>query len=178
MNIDKISVGENPPFDVNAIIEVPLGGEPIKYELDKESGAMYVDRFLYTAMRYPCNYGFIPHTLSDDGDPTDILIVGNRPVMPGCILRARPIGVLMMEDEAGIDEKIVAVPHQKLTGYYDTIQSFEDLPQVMQDRIPHFFAHYKDLEPDKWVKILGWESKEKAAELILQGIASAGKDKA
>ena len=172
MDISKISAGENPPFDVNAIIEVPLGGEPIKYELDKDSGAMYVDRFLYTAMRYPCNYGFIPHTLSDDGDPTDILVLGNRPVMPGCVLRARPIGVLMMEDEAGIDEKIVAVPHQALTDYYTNIQSFEDMPQVMQDRIPHFFAHYKDLEPHKWVKILGWENKEKAAELIMAGIAA------
>lgn len=172
MDISKIPAGQNPPFDVNAIIEVPLGGEPIKYELDKDSGAMYVDRFLYTAMRYPCNYGFIPHTLSDDGDPTDILVVGNRPVMPGCILRARPVGVLMMEDEAGIDEKIVAVPHEALTGYYKNIENYTDLPQVMQDRIPHFFAHYKDLEPNKWVKILGWESKEKAAELILAGIAA------
>lgn len=170
MDISKITTGENPPFDVNAIIEVPLGGEPIKYEIHKPSGAMYVDRYLYTSMRYPCNYGFLPHTLSQDGDPTDILVIGNRPVMPGCILRARPIGVLMMEDEAGMDEKIVAVPHQSLTMYYDQIQSYKDIPQVMQDRIPHFFEHYKDLEPNKWVKILGWESKEKAAELIMAGI--------
>lgn len=119
MDMSKIPTGENPPFDVNAIIEVPLGGEPIKYELDKASGAMFVDRFLYTAMRYPCNYGFLPHTLSQDGDPTDILVVGNRALVPGCVVRARPVGVLMMEDEAGMDEKIVAVPHQKLTRYYD-----------------------------------------------------------
>jgi len=174
MDMKNIKAGENPPFDINVIIEVPLGGEPIKYELDKASGAMFVDRFLYTAMRYPCNYGFIPHTLSDDGDPTDVLVVGNRALMPGCVVRARPVGVLMMEDEAGIDEKIVAVPHEKLTQYYNKIQSYTDLPQVLQDRIPHFFAHYKDLEPNKWVKILGWEGADKAAELIQAGIKAAG----
>ncbi|MBT7399418.1 MAG: inorganic diphosphatase [Hellea sp.] len=170
MNINNITPGINPPKDINVIIEVPLGGEPIKYELDKVSGAMFVDRFLYTAMRYPCNYGFIPHTLSDDGDPTDVLVVGNRALMPGSVIRARPIGVLMMEDEAGIDEKIIAVPHQKLTKYYDLIQNYTDLPQVLQDRIPHFFEHYKDLEPDKWVKILGWDTIEKAHELIETGL--------
>ncbi len=174
MDMNKIKAGENPPFDINVIVEVPLGGEPIKYELDKASGAMFVDRFLYTAMRYPCNYGFIPHTLSDDGDPTDVLVIGNRALMPGSVVRARPIGVLMMEDEAGIDEKIVAVPHSKLTQYYNNIECYTDLPQVMQDRIPHFFAHYKDLEPDKWVKILGWEKADKAAELIQAGIKAAG----
>jgi inorganic pyrophosphatase len=174
MDVSKIKAGENPPFDINVIIEVPLGGEPIKYEMDKASGAMFVDRFLYTSMRYPCNYGFIPHTLSDDGDPTDVLVVGQRALMPGCIVRARPVGVLMMEDEAGIDEKIVAVPHTKLTPYYDKIKSYTDLPEVLQDRIPHFFGHYKDLEKDKWVKVLGWEDKDKAAELILSGIKAAG----
>jgi len=174
MEMNKIKAGENPPFDINVIIEVPLGGEPIKYEMDKASGAMFVDRFLYTSMRYPCNYGFIPHTLSNDGDPTDVLVVGQRALMPGCVVRARPVGVLMMEDEAGIDEKIVAVPHGKLTPYYDKIQSYTDLPQVLQDRIPHFFNHYKDLEKDKWVKVLGWEDAEKAGELILEGI-KAGK---
>lgn len=173
MDMSKISVGENPPFDINVIIEVPLGGEPIKYEMDKESGAMFVDRFLYTSMRYPCNYGFVPHTLSDDGDPIDVLVVGQRALVPGAVIRARPVGVLMMEDEAGIDEKIVAVPHQKLTKYYDNIQSYQDLPQVLQDRIPHFFGHYKDLEPDKWVKILGWEGREKAGELIEASIKAA-----
>jgi inorganic pyrophosphatase len=166
MDMSKIAVGENPPLDINVIIEVPLGGEPIKYEMDKASGAMFVDRFLYTSMVYPCNYGFIPHTLSDDGDPTDVLVVGNRALMPGSVIRARPIGVLLMEDEAGMDEKIVAVPHPKLTKYYDNVDTYKDLPQVLQDRIPHFFAHYKDLEKEKWVKILGWESKEHAAELI------------
>lgn len=177
MDMSKISVGNNPPFDVNVIVEVPLGGEPIKYELDKDSGALFVDRFLYTAMRYPCNYGFIPHTLSNDGDPTDVMVVGNRALMPGSVIRARPVGVLMMEDEAGIDEKIVAVPHQKLSQYYDNIQVYTDLPSILLDRISHFFEHYKDLEPDKWVKILGWEDREKAGKLILEGIESANKTK-
>ena len=177
MDMSKISVGNNPPFDVNVIVEVPLGGEPIKYELDKDSGALFVDRFLYTAMRYPCNYGFIPHTLSNDGDPTDVMVVGNRALMPGSVIRARPVGVLMMEDEAGIDEKIVAVPHQKLSQYYDNIQAYTDLPSILLDRISHFFEHYKDLEPDKWVKILGWEDREKAGKLILEGIESANKMK-
>ncbi len=172
MDMSKIPAGENPPFDINVIIEVPKGGEPIKYEIDKASGAMFVDRFLYTSMRYPCNYGFTPHTLCGDGDPIDVLVVGQRALMPGSVVRARPVGVLMMEDEAGMDEKIVAVPHQKLTRYYDQIQSYKDLPLVMQDRIPHFFEHYKDLEPNKWVKILGWESKERAGELIQQSIAN------
>ena len=166
MDISKISIGENPPMDINVIIEVPLGGEPIKYEMDKDSGAMFVDRFLYTSMHYPCNYGFIPHTLSDDGDPCDVLVVGQRALMPGSVIRSRPVGVLLMEDEAGLDEKIVSVPHSKLTPYYDEIESYKDLPQVLQDRIPHFFAHYKDLEKDKWVKIVGWEDAAHAAELI------------
>ncbi len=170
MDMNKIPTGENPPFDINVIIEVPMGGEPIKYEIDKASGAMFVDRFLYTSMRYPCNYGFAPHTLCGDGDAIDVLVVGQRALVPGAVVRARPVGVLMMEDEAGIDEKIVAVPHSKLTPYYDGIKTYLDLPQVMQDRIPHFFAHYKDLEPNKWVKILGWEGPEKAGELILESI--------
>ena len=175
MDMNKIKVGENPPHDINVIIEVPLGGEPIKYELDKDSGAMFVDRYLYTSMRYPCNYGFIPHTLSDDGDPTVVLVVCQRTLFPGSVVRARPVGVLMIEDDAGIDEKIVAVPHHKLTPYYDQIKSYTDLPQVLQDRIPHFFAHYKDLEKEKWVKVLGWEDADKAAKLIVDGIKAAAK---
>ena len=175
MDMSKIKVGENPPDDINVIIEVPKGGEPIKYEIDKLSGAMFVDRYLYTSMRYPCNYGFIPHTLSDDGDPTDVLVVGQRALFPGSVVLSRPVGVLMMEDEAGIDEKIIAVPHHKLTPYYDQIQSYKDLPQVLQDRIPHFFAHYKDLEKDKWVKVLGWESAERARKFIVDGINAAAK---
>jgi len=175
MDLSKIKAGETLPSDINVVIEVPLGGEPIKYELDKDSGAMFVDRFLYTSMRYPCNYGFIPHTLSEDGDPTDVLVVGQRALMPGSVVRARPVGVLMMEDEAGFDEKIVAVPHQKLTPYYDQIKTYHDLPQVLQDRIPHFFAHYKDLEKTKWVKVLGWEGLDKAHSLIQAGYEAAKK---
>ena len=172
MNLSAIPVGHNPPHDINVVIEVPLGGEPIKYELDKASGAMFVDRFLYTAMRYPCNYGFVPHTLSNDGDPTDVLVVGQRALMPGCVVRARPVGVLMMEDEAGLDEKIVAVPHDALTPYYSKIKTYTDLPKVLQERIPHFFAHYKDLEAEKWVKVLGWEGVDKARALIREGMAA------
>lgn len=143
MEMSKILVGKNPPFDVNVIIEVPLGGEPIKYELDKASGAMFVDRFLYTAMRYPCNYGIIPHTLSNDGDPTNVLVVGNRALMPGIVIRARPVGVLMMEDEAGIDEKILAVPHQAISRYYDQVEEHTDLPEILLDRISHFLSIIK-----------------------------------
>ena len=171
MDMKAIPVGENAPDDINVIIEVPLGGEPIKYELDKASGAIFVDRFLSTAMRYPCNYGFIPHTLSDDGDPTDVLVVGTSALMPGCVVRSRPVGVLMMEDEAGIDEKILAVPHDKLSSYYSDVKSYTDLPPILIDRIGHFFEHYKDLEKNKWVKIIGWEDADKAKELIRAGVA-------
>lgn len=166
MDISKIPAGQNPPDDLNVIIEVPLGGEPIKYEIDKASGAMFVDRFLYTSMRYPCNYGFVPHTLSLDGDPIDVMVVGQRALVPGSVLRARPIGVLLMEDDGGQDEKIIAVPHNKLTRYYDKIKTYEDLPDILIERITHFFAHYKDLEPNKWVKVEGIAGIEKACELI------------
>lgn len=170
MNMDKIKAGENPPFDINVIIEVPVGGDPIKYEMDKESGAIVVDRFLHTPMRYPCNYGFIPHTLSDDGDPTDVLVVGQMPLLPGSVVRCRPVGVLLMEDEAGFDEKIVAVPHAKLTPYFDGVNEITDLPKVTQDRITHFFEHYKDLEDGKWVKVKGWGDAAKAGEMITAGV--------
>ena len=166
MDISKISPGNNPPDDINVIIEVPLGGEPIKYEIDKASGAMFVDRFLYTSMRYPCNYGFVPHTLSLDGDPIDVMVVGQRALVPGAVVRARPIGVLLMEDDGGQDEKILAVPHQKLTRYYEKIHNYTDLPEILVDRIVHFFTHYKDMEPNKWVKVQGVEGVEKARELI------------
>ncbi len=175
MNIDQIAAGEKPPQDINVIIEVPLGGEPIKYEVDKASGAMFVDRFLYTSMHYPCNYGFIPHTLSGDGDPVDAMVIGNRALVPGAVVRARPVGVLMMEDEAGLDEKILAVPHRALTQYYDNIATWQDVQPTLLHRISHFFDHYKDLEPDKWVKVLGWESQERAEQLILDGLKTAKK---
>jgi len=178
MLIDRISVGQNPPSDVNVIIEVPLGGEPIKYEIDKASGAMFVDRYLYTSMRYPCNYGFIPHTLSEDGDPLDVMVVGNRALVPGTVLRSRPVGVLMMEDEAGTDEKIIAVPHPKLTAYYNNVTTYKDLPDILVQRIVHFFEHYKDLEPNKWVKVQGCYGLERAEEIIAASIENAKKAKA
>lgn len=170
MNIKKISVGENPPWDINVIIEVPAGTEPVKYELDKDSGALFVDRIMHTSMRYPCNYGFIPHTLADDGDPVDVLIANRTPIMPGAVVRCRPLGVLIMEDEAGMDEKLLMVPVDKLHPFYKDVQSYEELPKIFLDQIAHFFQHYKDLESGKWVKIMGWEGPEKAAELIESGI--------
>lgn len=174
MNLSKISIGQNPPHDINVIIEVPMGSEPIKYELDKDSGAIFVDRFLHTSMHYPCNYGFIPHTLSDDGDPTDVLVVGRRPLMPGCVVAARPVGVLMMEDDGGLDEKILAVPASRLHPFYEDVDDYTDLPKILLEQIHHFFSHYKDLEKNKWVKVKGWEGKEKAEALICSGI-EAGK---
>ncbi len=173
MDISKISLGQNPPDDINVIIEVPLGGEPIKYEIDKASGAMFVDRFLYTAMRYPCNYGFVPHTLSLDGDPMDVMVVGQRALVPGAVVRARPVGVLLMEDDGGVDEKILAVPHQKLTRFYEKVHNYTDLPEILVDRIVHFFTHYKDMEPNKWVKVQGVEGVEKARELITEAVERA-----
>ena len=173
MRIDAISIGKNPPFEVNVIIEVPVGGEPIKYEMDKEAGTLVVDRFLYTAMRYPGNYGFIPHTLSDDGDPCDVLVANTRAIVPGAVIAVRPVGVLFMEDEAGGDEKIIAVPTSKLTQRYDKVKNYNDLPDITLQQIRHFFEHYKDLEPGKWVKILRWGDAEDAHRLILDGIARA-----
>jgi len=178
MILSKITAGENPPEEVNVLIEVPLGGEPIKYEIDKESGAMFVDRFLYTATHYPCNYGFIPNTLSEDGDPVDVMVYGSRALVPGAVVAARPVGVLMMEDEAGIDEKILAVPSQRLTKYYDQINDYTDLPDIVMDRISHFFEQYKALEPNKWVKVTGWEGVDEAKRLILEGIERATAAKA
>ena len=174
MRIDQIPVGKNAPDDVNVIIEVPIGGEPIKYELDKASGALVVDRFLYTAMRYPGNYGFVPHTLSGDGDPVDVLIANSRAIAPGAVMSVRPVGVLLMEDEAGGDEKIIAVPTSKLTQRYDRVKNYSDLPDITLQQIQHFFEHYKDLEPGKWVKVLRWGSADDARRLILEGIARAG----
>ncbi len=166
MDISKISAGKDFPNDVNVIIEIPIGGVPVKYEVDKDSGAMFVDRFLHTAMFYPCNYGFIPHTLSDDGDPVDVLVAGPIPVVPGAVIRARPVGVLIMEDEAGQDEKILAVPVDKLHPYYSNVENYSDLRDVLLDQIAHFFEHYKDLEKDKWVKIVRWGDANEAADMI------------
>lgn len=166
MDIKKIPIGVNPPWDVNVIIEIPFGGDPVKYEIDKDSGAMFVDRFLHTAMYYPANYGFIPHTLAADGDPVDALVLGRCPVVPGAVIRSRPIGLLKMEDEAGADEKLLMVPVDKLNPYYARVQSHEDLPPILRDQIAHFFKHYKDLEVDKWVEIKEWGTPEEAANII------------
>ena len=177
MNLDKITLGDNPPQEVNVIIENPLGGVPVKYELDKDSGAMVVDRFLHTAMFYPGNYGFIPHTLSGDGDPTDVLVIGRNPVMAGAILPTRPVGVLIMEDEAGMDEKIIGVPADKVHPYHADVKDVQDLREINREQIEHFFAHYKDLEAGKWSKTVRWGDAAEAQKLILEGIERA-KEKA
>ena len=173
MRIEAIPIGSDPPHDVNVVVEVPIGGEPIKYELDKAAGTLVVDRFLYTAMRYPGNYGFIPHTLSGDGDPCDVLVANTRAIAPGAVMSVRPVGVLLMEDEAGQDEKIVAVPSRKLTARYERIRSYTDLPDITVRQIEHFFEHYKDLEPGKWVKVVRWGDAEEAKRLIQEGIERA-----
>jgi len=173
MNLDAIPIGANPPRDVNVIVEVPIGGEPIKYEMHKASGALMVDRFLYTAMRYPGNYGFIPHTLSDDGDPCDVIVANTRAIVPGAIMSCRIVGVLIMEDEAGGDEKLIAVPSSKLTQRYDAVHNYTDLPSITLKQIEHFFTHYKDLEPEKWVKIVRWGDAEEAQRLVIAGIERA-----
>ena len=172
MDLSKISSGENPPKDVNVVIEVPLGGEPIKYEIDKDSNAIFVDRFMATPMFYPANYGYIPNTLSEDGDPLDVLVVTPYPVVPGSVIRCRPVGVLNMTDEAGKDAKLVAVPHTKLTKLYDDVKEVTDLPELLLAQIKHFFEHYKELEAGKWVKVDGWADAAAAKEEILKSVAA------
>lgn len=173
MEISRIPVGRNPPHDVNAVIEISAGGLPVKYELDKDSGALFVDRFLHTAMFYPANYGFIPHTLSADGDPCDILVVSQVPVVPGSVIRSRPIGALLMEDEAGGDEKIIAVPVDKLHPFYTNVKTYADLPEILLGQIEHFFRHYKDLEKGKFVKDTKWVGPQEAAKLITDSVVRA-----
>ena len=175
MRIEAIKVGNNPPEDVNVIIEVPIGGEPIKYEMDKAAGTLVVDRFLYTPMRYPGNYGFVPHTLSEDGDPIDVVVANTRPILPGAVINVRPIGVLIMEDDAGGDEKILAVPSPKLTQRYAKVLNYTDLPPITVQQVQHCFEHYKDLEPGKWVKVKGWGDAAKAKQMILEAIERAKK---
>ncbi|MFA6268081.1 MAG: inorganic diphosphatase [Pseudolabrys sp.] len=175
MDLTKIPTGLNPPHDVYAVIEVPLGGVPVKYEFDKSSSALFVDRFLHTAMFYPGNYGFIPHTLSDDGDPCDVLVITQVPVVPGAVIRCRPVGALLMEDEAGNDEKILAVPVDKLHPFYKGVTSYRDLPDVMIEQIAHFFQHYKDLEKGKWVSIVRWLDGREAEQLIVDGVKRANR---
>ena len=178
MNLDAISYGDKAPEEVNVVIEVPIGGEPIKYEMDKASGALFVDRFLYTSMRYPGNYGFIPNTLSDDGDPCDVIVANTRAIIPGAVMKCRIVGALIMEDEAGGDEKLLAVPVPKLTQRYAKIVNYTDLPEITIKQVEHFFAHYKDLEPNKWVRIVRWGDAAEARRLVSEGIERAKAAKA
>jgi len=174
MDIAKIPAGRDVPNEVNVLIEVPLRSDPIKYEFDKETGAIFVDRYLYTTMFYPCNYGFIPQTLAEDGDPVDVMVIGRLPVQAGVVLRVNPLGVLKMKDEAGMDEKILAKPIDKITPVHRNTKSYRDVPEIDLLRIAHFFEHYKDLEPNKWVQILGWGDVDEAGRLILEGVERAG----
>ncbi len=178
MRLELLPIGKNPPDEVNVVVEVPVGGEPIKYEIHKASGALVVDRFLYTAMRYPGNYGFIPHTLSEDGDPCDVVVANQRGLLPGSVIAVRTVGVLKMQDEAGGDEKIVAVPAPQLTRRYEQVHEYTDLPEITRQQIQHFFEHYKDLEPGKWVKIAGWGGAAEAKRLISEAIARYAADRA
>ncbi len=174
MNIDNISAGKSVPEDINVIIEIPADSAPIKYEVDKDSGAVLVDRLMATAMHYPVNYGFVPHTLAGDGDPVDVLVITPHPLAPGSVIRTRPIGVLNMSDEAGEDAKVIGVPISKLTPFYDDVKSPDDLPAIMLKQISHFFEHYKDLEEGKWVKIGAWEGVDAAHKEIQESVKRHG----
>lgn len=173
MSYAKIPAGKDLPNDINVVIEIPANYAPIKYEIDKDADALFVDRFVGTAMFYPANYGYIPNTLSEDGDPLDVLVVTPHPVVPGAVIRARPVGMLMMEDESGIDAKLIAVPHDKLSPLYKEVKEHSDLPELLLRQIEHFFAHYKDLEAGKWVKIMGWENADAARAEIMKSLAAA-----
>jgi inorganic pyrophosphatase len=173
MDVSRISAGRNPPKDIHVVVEIPLGGVPVKYEIDKTSGALFVDRFLHTAMYYPGNYGFIPQTLSDDGDPCDVLVISQVPVVPGAVIRCRPVGALVMQDEAGGDEKILAVPVDALHPFYSDVKSYHDLPPNMCAQVAHFFQHYKDLEKGKWVTIVKWVDADGAEQLVTEAIERA-----
>lgn len=170
MNLDRVSSGDNVPNEINVIIEIPSHSDPVKYELDKKTGAMFVDRFMNTAMHYPCNYGYVPHTLSNDGDPVDVMVLTTYPLIPGSVIKCRPVGVLKMTDESGDDAKILAVPTDKLSRQYRSVQDFRDLPDVMLDQISHFFEHYKDLDEGKWVRIAGWGGADEAKAEILSSV--------
>lgn len=173
MSYNQIPAGKDVPNDIYVVIEIPANHAPIKYEIDKDADALFVDRFVGTAMFYPANYGYIPNTLSEDGDPLDVLVVTPHPVVPGSVIRCRPVGKLKMEDESGIDAKLIAVPHDKLTPLYKHVKEYTDLPELLLKQIEHFFAHYKDLEPGKWVKITGWEGADVARGEILKSIEAA-----
>ena len=173
MNLDNIPAGKDVPNDFNVVIEIPANSSPIKYELDKDSGALFVDRFMGTCMFYPCNYGFVPQTLSEDGDPVDVLVYTPFALQHGSVVRSRAIGVLKMEDESGIDAKVIAVPVEKLCPMYKNIKTLDDIPELLRQQIVHFFEHYKDLEKGKWVKVQGWEDAEAAKKEIVDGVARA-----
>ena len=170
MRLDLVPAGRDVPHDCNVVIEIPMRGDPIKYEVDKETGAVFVDRFMSTSMHYPCNYGYIPHTLSEDGDPCDVLVLSPMPLITGVVVRCRPIGMLKMEDEAGRDAKILAVPVDELLLLYQSIEKPQDLPEIQLAQIAHFFAHYKDLEPGKWVRIARWAGPDEAKEEIVASV--------
>ncbi len=170
MNLDRVTVGKNPPHEVNVVIEIPIHGPPVKYELDKESGAMFVDRFLNTSMHYPCNYGYIPKTLAKDGDPVDVIVMTPMPIIHGAVVPCRPIGVLKMTDEAGDDSKLMCIPLDSVSKFNTNINSYKDVQPALLDQITHFFEHYKDLEPNKWVKIDGWYEVEQAKIEILEAM--------
>ena len=172
MSLNNVPPGKNVPDAFNVVIEIPMNADPIKYEVDKESGAIFVDRFMTTAMHYPTNYGYVPQTLSGDGDPVDVLVVTPFPLAPGVVIRCRPVGVLKMEDDGGLDAKVVAVPVSKLTPLYDKVQTTDDLPELLMKQTVHSFEHYKDLETGKWVKVLGWEGIDSAKKEISDGIAN------
>jgi inorganic pyrophosphatase len=170
MNLDRVTSGSAVPDDINVIIEIPAHSDPVKYEVDKETGAMFVDRFMNTAMHYPCNYGYVPHTLAQDGDPVDVLVVTPVPLISGSVIRCRPVGMLKMADESGQDEKILAVPIDKLCALYRHARSHTDMPALLIAQIAHFFEHYKDLEPGKWVKLEGWADADEAKREIIAGV--------
>jgi len=170
MSLNNVTPGKKIPDHFNVIIEIPMNADPIKYEVDKESGAIFVDRFLGTAMFYPCNYGYVPQTISDDGDPVDVLVITPFPLIPGVVVSCRAIGIFLMDDEAGGDAKILAVPEDKILPLYSNLKKPEDLSPMILNQIKHFFEHYKDLEPGKWVKVKGWEGPEAAKQELLQGI--------
>ncbi|MCU7849689.1 MAG: inorganic diphosphatase [Candidatus Thiodiazotropha sp. (ex Lucinoma kastoroae)] len=170
MNLDRVSSGNNIPDEINVIIEIPANADPVKYEVDKETGAMFVDRILRTAMHYPANYGYIPHTLSDDGDPCDVIVPTAFPLIPGSVIRCRPIAVLKMTDESGDDAKVVAVPVDSVSSRWTHVQSEHDMPVELMERIAHFFEHYKDLDEGKWVRVQGWEGTEAAKQEVRNSV--------
>ena len=178
MSLDKVTPGKNPPEDFNVIIEIPMNADPVKYEVDKESGAIFVDRFMSTSMHYPTNYGYVPQTLSGDGDPVDVLVITPVPLIPGVVVRCRVLGILKMEDEAGMDGKVLAVPVDKVLAIYSQWKKPEDLNPLRLKTIAHFYEHYKDLEPNQWVKIIGWEGPESAKKEVMDGIANYNKQHA